>query len=127
MRAFRRPRLWLALWMLMIVAVIVLSLIPKPPIPDVLTIAKFDHFIAYLALAACAVQLYEVRRVQIELALALIGLGIALEFAQGYLTNYRDMSAYDALVDTVGVVLGFATAWTPLAKLLQLIDARLPR
>ncbi len=127
LRAFRRPRLWLALWMLMVGAVIVLSMMPKPPIPPMLTIAKFDHLIAYLALAAFVVQLCKDRGLQLIACLALVGLGIALELAQGYLTNYRDMSTYDAFVDTVGVAIGLATSWTPLACVLLRIDARLPR
>lgn len=127
LRTFRRPQLWLALWALMIVAVIVLSLMPKPPIPPTLMIGKLDHLVAYAALAAMAVQLYASRRAQSRAALAMIALGIALELAQGFLTDYRDMSAYDAMIDTLGVALGFATAWTPLATILESIDARLSR
>jgi len=127
LRGFRRPRMWFALWVLMIVAVIVLSLMPGPPIPLMLTIGKVDHLIAYLALTVFAVQLYATRRAQLVAALAMVALGIAMELAQGYLTTYRDMSAYDALVDTVGVAIGFATAWTPLATLLLRFDLRWQR
>ena len=127
LRAFRWPRTWLSLWASMIVAVIVLSLMPKPPIPPTLMIGKLDHLIAYATLAAMAVQLYATRRVQWRAGLALISLGIALELAQGFLTSYRHMAAYDALTDALGVVLGIATAWTPSAKWLQRIDARLLR
>jgi VanZ family protein len=119
--------MWFALWVLMIVAVIVLSLMPGPPIPLMLTIGKVDHLIAYLALTVFAVQLYATRRAQLVAALAMVALGIAMELAQGYLTTYRDMSAYDALVDTVGVAIGFATAWTPLATLLLRFDLRWQR
>jgi len=122
LRAFQRPRLWLALWALTIVAVIVLSMMPRPPIPQALVVGKIDHMIAYLVLATFAMQLFRARRTQLEMALVLVGLGIALELAQGYLTTYRDMSAYDALADTIGVALGTATAWTPLATLLLRID-----
>ena len=125
LRRFRHPALWLAAWSVMIVAVIVLSLVPGPPIPDVMTIAKFDHFLAYLALAGFAVQLFENRNAQFVAAVAMAVLGIALELAQGYLTTWRDMSLYDACVDTVGVAAGLATTWTPLANLLQQIEARL--
>lgn len=125
-RAFRRPRAWLVLWVLMIVAVIVLSLMPKPPIPSSLVIGKLDHLIAYAVLAAMAMQLYSARRTQLLAALGLVGLGVALELAQGYLTTYRHMAAYDAVVDAFGVILGLVTAWTRLATLLLRIDARLP-
>lgn len=127
MRALRWPRVWLGVWALMILAVIVLSLMPKPPIPPTLTIGKLDHLIAYFALAAFAVQIYMRRRVQLGAAFALVLLGIALEFAQGYFTTYRHMAAYDALIDALGVALGTATAWTRLATTLLWIERRLTR
>ena len=127
LHTFRRPQLWLALWALMIVAVIVLSLMPKPPIPPALVIGKIDHLIAYVALATFAVQLFEERCLQLGACMALAGLGIALELAQGYLTTYRHMATYDATVDALGVALGFATTWTPIARMLSQIDARLLR
>jgi len=125
LRSFRRPRLWSGLWIAMILAVIVLSLMPGPPIPDVLTLGKFDHGFAYFCLAAMAVQLYAKRIAWLVAGAGLIALGIALEFAQGYLTDYRDMSAYDGMIDAVGVVVGLAIAWTPFADVLQRIDARM--
>jgi hypothetical protein len=126
LRAFRRPYAWLSLWAAMIVAVIVLSLMPKPPIPPTLAIGKLDHLIAYAALAAMAVQLYARRRTQWRAGLGLIGLGIALELAQGFLTSDRHMAMYDALVDAFGVALGLASGWTPSANWLRRIDARWP-
>ena len=117
MRPLRWPRVWLGAWALMIVSVIVLSLMPKPPIPPTLTIGKLDHLIAYFVLAAFAVQLYRRRRAQLGAAFALVLLGIVLELAQGYFTTYRHMAAYDALIDALGVALGTATAWTPLASI----------
>ncbi|HTA65657.1 MAG TPA: VanZ family protein [Xanthomonadaceae bacterium] len=127
LRAFHWPLLWIAVWIVMILGVIVLSLMPGPPIPDLLTIAKFDHFIAYSALTAFAVQLYASRDAQFVAAVAMVVLGIALELAQGYLTTYRDMSLFDACVDTVGVAAGLAIAWTPLANLLQKMEMRIAR
>ena len=124
LRAFRRPRVWLSLWVSMIVAAIVLSLMPRPPIPPTLTIGKLDHLIAYAALAATAVQLYATRRVQWCAGLALVGLGIALELAQGLLTSYRHMAVYDAVVDAIGVALGLATGWTSFATILLRFDLR---
>ncbi len=127
LRPFRRPQLWLVLWLLMLLAVILLSLVPAPPIPKVLTSGKFDHFIAYFVLSACVVQLCADRGLQCITGFYLIGLGIGLELAQGLMTDYRDMSIYDAFVDGAGVALGFATTWTPLAGLLLRIDKLLPR
>lgn len=124
-RAFRRPRLWLSLWIAMIAAVIALSLMRGPPIPAVLAIGKFDHWLAYFVLEAMAVQIYTSRRAQFGAAVAMTALGIALEFAQGYLTTWRDMSAYDGAIDTLGVAVGLALAWTRFATMLQRIDAKL--
>lgn len=125
LRAFRKPRMWLMFWGLMIVAVVVLSLMPKPPIPPTLMVGKRDHLIAYAALAAMAVQLYQALRTQLGVALALVALGVVLELAQGYLTSYRHMAAYDALVDALGVALGLATTRTRLATVLLRIDGRM--
>jgi len=126
-RRLRHARIWFALWTAMIAAVVALSLMRGPPIPDLLTIAKLDHFIAYLALAAYGMQLYASRAAQGIVALALVALGIGLELAQGYLTTWRDMSVFDGCVDTAGVLAGLATAWTPVARLLQAVEARWAR
>jgi VanZ family protein len=125
LRAFRRPRLWLSLWAILIVAVIALSLMRGPPIPAVLAIGKFDHWLAYFVLQAMAVQLYARRREQIVAAIAMAALGIGLEFAQGYLTTWRDMSFYDGAIDAFGVAVGLALARTRFANVLQKIDTRL--
>jgi VanZ family protein len=127
LRSFERPRLWLFAWVAMIVAVIVLSLMRGPPIPSVLAIGKFDHWLAYFALEAMAVQLYAQPRAQFAAAFAMTALGIALEFAQGYLTTWRDMAFYDGAIDTVGVICGLATARTRCTGALQWIDAKLFR
>jgi VanZ family protein len=127
LRSFHLTWLWLAVWGLMILGVIVLSLMRGPPIPELLVIGKIDHFIAYVALAAFAVQLFASRNAQSVAALAMVVLGILLELAQGYLTTYRDMSLYDACVDSVGVAAGLATSWMPLANLLQKMEGRFAR
>ena len=124
MRVFRRPKLWLSVWLLMIIAVIVLSLMSKPPIPRELMIGKLDHLIAYIALAAMAVQLFRDREIQVSAGLTMIALGIALELAQGYVVDGRVMSMYDVFVDAIGVCIGLATTWLPLAKAVQRLDMR---
>ena len=57
-------------------------------------------------------------------SLALVGLGIALELAQGLLTSDRHMAVYDAVVDAIGVALGLATGWTSFATILLRFDLR---
>lgn len=127
LRAFRYPRVWFGVWVLMILAVIVLSLMPGPPIPASLVIGKLDHLLAYFALAAFAAEIFMRRRALFGAALALVLLGIALELAQGYLTTYRHMAMYDGMIDTLGVAIGIATAWTPLAMILLRMERGLTR
>lgn len=126
LKPFRRPRLWVALWCLAIVAVIVLSLVNLsglPPVPE--GGDKVEHFIAYALLSASAMQLFATRRGCVTVALLLIAMGVVLELAQGSFTATRMTDAYDALANGLGVLAGFATRLTPLSRLLLAIDARL--
>lgn len=126
LRGFRRPRLWIAIWLAMFLGVIVLSLMPGPPIPEELTVGKLDHGIAYFCLAAMAVQIFPGWRQWITAAVLAALLGVVLELAQGFLTDYRGMSAYDAGIDCLGAGVGLATALTPLRHALSAIDRWLP-
>lgn len=122
MRALRRPRLWLGVWIVMLIAVIVLSLIPPPDLQTQLprNIDKVEHLLAYAALAFVALQLFANARVLAIVAIGLIALGIGLEIAQGSLVPHvRTMDWHDAVANTLGVLLGFAPARTRLATLLQ--------
>lgn len=127
LKPFRRPRLWVGLWCVAIMAVIVLSLVNLsglPPVPE--GGDKVEHFIAYALLSASAMQLFATRRGCIAAALMLVALGIVVEFAQGSLTVTRMADAQDALANALGVLAGFATRLTPFSRLLLAIDARLP-
>lgn len=128
MRPLRWPRFWLGLWIFAILAVIALSLIPPPPMP-VETPRDFDkllHFSAYFALAFGAVQVFERKRALVAVALGLIALGIALEWAQAtFVPHLRMLDAWDALANAVGVLAGMAMAATPLVGCVQWMERRL--
>ncbi|CAN7575529.1 VanZ family protein [Pseudoxanthomonas sp. LjRoot143] len=126
LKPFRRPRLWVGLWCVAIIAVIVLSLVNLsglPPVPE--GGDKVEHFLAYALLSASAMQLFAKRRGCVAAAVLLILLGIGLEVAQGALTATRMADPRDALANTLGVLAGFATVLTPVSRLLLVIDARL--
>ena len=126
LKPFHRPRSWLALWGLAVALVIVLSLVNLsglPPVPE--GGDKVEHFLAYALLSASAVQLFARRRASLLIALALVVLGIGLEFAQGALTTTRMADPRDAVANTLGVLAGSATMLTPLRRLLMALDARL--
>ena len=125
LRDFRRPRLWLALWWLAIVTVIVLSLTPPPPMHVPRNFDKVEHLLSYGFLATGAVLLFARWRAQLCAATGLVAMGIALEFAQGMLTRTRMADPADAAANATGVLLGLLLAFTPVARWLQRLDARL--
>jgi VanZ family protein len=125
LKPLRRPRLWLGLWIAAIVALIVVCLIPLdslPPLPD--NSDKLEHLFGYSALSAAAVQLFGSRRALSLAALGLVALGIGVEIAQGF-TAYRSSDPADALANTLGVLLGMATALTPWRDLLLRVEKKL--
>jgi len=69
---------------------------------------KALHFIAYFGLAAMAAAALKNRRPAVLASLALIVLGGVLEMVQGF--TGRDMSFYDELANTAGVIAGTVSA-----------------
>lgn len=113
LKPLRRPWLWSGLWSAAIAVVVVASLMPPPPMPAVPDGDKLGHFLAYFVLAACAVQLYARWSALLGAGIALVLLGIGLEYAQGALTSDRMQDPMDALANTLGVIAGLATRLTP--------------
>lgn len=124
MRALRRPRLWLALWLSAVAAVAAASLAPPPPMPQAVPQSdKLVHFLAYAALMAGAVQLFAARTALAATAALLAALGLGLEYAQGAFTASRQFDLRDALANCIGVIAGLAIARTAAARWLQRFDA----
>ena len=118
----RTPR---AHGLLCVALVVVLSLIPVPDLGQLPSgTDKAEHFLTYAALAAGAVQLYPRWRSLLSVGVALVLLGIGLEYAQGALTEYRMMDRADALANTLGVIAGLGTKLTPWRDLLLKLDNR---
>lgn len=114
LKPLRHARGWSALWCLAIAIVVVVSLVPAPVLPDLPPGSdKGEHFLAYLALAAGAVQLFARWPALLGAGLGLVLMGIGLEYAQGALTDTRLMDRWDALANTLGVIVGLATRLTP--------------
>ena len=122
LKPLRWPWLWLGLWIGAIVAVIVLSLVPPPDMDLPEGADKVEHFIAYAAIAGSAVQLFASRRLLVWIGVAMVALGVGLEFAQDLATTSRTMDQGDAWADLFGVVAGLATALTPLRDLLLRLE-----
>lgn len=113
------------MWVAMIAATVVVCLLPPPPVPDlgINQVDKLEHIAGYLVLAAMARALFATRIALIGAGLALVALGIGLEIAQGQLTVTREPDAWDALANTVGVLLGLMAA--PAVRVLAWVDARI--
>ena len=101
-----RPRLWRALGWLLVLAVIYLSLTPKPPATDIALGDKIGHLAAYGSLMAWWLQIH--RRPE-RLALLFVLMGLGLEILQS-LTGYREGDIFDMAANTLGVGLGWLTA-----------------
>lgn len=124
LRTFRRPRLWLVLWGLLLASVIVGSVLPADdlPAPQFAGFDKLEHAFGYGVLSAYAVMLFARRRTQAWAAVGLVVLGIAIEIAQARWTSSRSGDPGDVLADLVGVLAGLAIASTAWARGLQRID-----
>jgi VanZ family protein len=118
-------RTWLTGGWLLIGLVVYLSLTPHPlnlfSFPDS---DKLEHFMAYGSMALWFCQIYLSMRSRMIVLVALIGLGVGLEFVQGW-TGYRTFDVRDMAANTVGVSLGYILALTPLGRLFILIEAAL--
>ncbi len=117
LKPLRWPWFWLALWACAVLVVVVASLTPPVQLDLPRNSDKVQHFLAYGVLAAAAVQLFADRHWR-RSGLGLVLLGVALEFAQGALTDNRQADPWDALANAIGVLMGLATRLTPLRDLL---------
>lgn len=121
-RAFLRYHgLWLALGWVWIAVVIFLSLTPHPPEIEMTSGDKIGHVLAYTFLMLWFCQLYRTRAKKWSIALGLVALGIAIEFAQEQ-TGYRQFEIADMGADGIGVAIGLLLGETLLANALRQVE-----
>jgi len=104
--------------------VVWLSLTPDPlAVPDV---EGFDpgHFLAYFTLMAWWAQLVRAGHGRIIAALALIGLGVGLEYVQA-LTPHRTFDVNDMRDDSIGVITAYLATRSSLGEMLLALERRL--
>ena len=116
----RFRRLWLALGWALVLAIVVLSLGPAPPVDLSEDRDKLGHLIAYGTLMFWWSLLLPSLRARLAAALAFVLMGAALEVLQA-MTDSRSGEVADALANAGGVALGF----TPLRGALYWAEARL--
>ncbi|HEV8517264.1 MAG TPA: VanZ family protein [Burkholderiales bacterium] len=101
--------LWLAIGWALVLTVVYLSLTPHPISIPVEQGDKVGHVVAYAALMLWFAQIYSPSRRRLLLAVALVALGIGLEFAQLF-TETRTFEIADMLADGTGVAIGWLAA-----------------
>ena len=111
MRALRFARFWQATAWLLLTAVVVMSLIPGPPSPPVLTWDKSQHGFSWGLLSWWFLQAWEGRR-PVGWCLFLLAVAALVELLQGA-TGYRSSEWLDMLANTVGLVIGLTLWFTP--------------
>jgi len=120
----RYRNLWLAIGWLLVLIVLILSLMPKPPQPlDFGGADKLEHVLAYFVLMFWFAQIYHEARTRLWIAIGLIAMGIAIEILQPILAS-RYFEWWDMLADTIGVLLAWALSRARLSMLLSGFEQR---
>lgn len=116
---------WKAAGWMLVLAIIALSLTPAPPHLNLEQGDKLGHFAAYGLVTLWFAQPYTALRQRIWLALGMVALGIALEYAQRA-TGYRSFEVADMAADALGVAIGWLAA-PRLPNFLSWAEKRLSR
>lgn len=122
----RLRRAWTVVGVSMVVLVVYLSLRPQPVEPPPPGLDKFEHVLAYGTLMFWFAHLVQASRGRLHLAVALTGLGVALECLQGAL-GHRLFSIADMAANGLGVALGWLVAPPRAPHLLHRLEGRAAR
>lgn len=120
-RQLRRLRLYQGMGGLLVLALIWVSLAPLATAPDFPSSDKFGHVLAYFVLTIWFAQIVRRPKPLVICAGLLVGLGVALEWAQGF-TTYRYTEAADAVANALGVSLGVLAGFSPLGNVLARLE-----
>jgi VanZ family protein len=125
----RLRKLWVAAGAAFVLLVIYLSVAPDPVRAPTVDNFKTGHILAYAWCMFWFGQAFRAARQRLAIGLALIVLGVALEFVQDMLPWHRDFAIADMIDDAIGVAIGLVLLVTPLGKLLaraERLTARSP-
>jgi VanZ family protein len=117
---------WQAAGWLGVGLIITLSLTPSPPHLNVEQGDKLGHLASYGLVTLWFAHLHTGLRQRVWLAVGMVALGIALEYAQRA-TGYRSFEVADMVADALGVAIGWLLAPPRLPNLLSWVEKRLSR
>ena len=107
------------LWMLggfcLTLAVLVLSLLPAAQLPEVRVWDKFQHMLAYVALALWFGGVVPRRRYALVVA-GLMTYGVLIELLQGWMQQGRHADLGDLGANATGIAAGLLLALTPMGR-----------
>jgi VanZ family protein len=124
----RHPRLWLAMSVALVAAIVYSSLAPdfELPVPTPDGFDKVEHFTAYCGLALWFTGLYPRARYW-QVVTGLLALGLAVEIAQGTMQLGRSADVLDMLANAVGVLVGLLLALSLTGGWAQRVESWLVR
>ena len=118
-------KLWLAVGISLVLLLLYGSLAPAKALPPPGGSDKLWHAGTYFVVMAYFSQIYSSVRTRLFIAVALMALGLAIEFIQPYVNRQFDW--FDALANSVGVAGAFLMSLSPLGLTLHYVDGRLKR
>lgn len=120
--SLRHPWVWLGLGWVFIVCAIITSLLPVQKLPPTGMSDKLEHTIAYSLLTVWFTGVYP-RSSYVRIGLAMLALGIAIEFAQGAMPFGRQMDFRDVIANSAGIAVGLVIAWIGIGGWAQRFEA----
>jgi hypothetical protein len=118
----RYRNLWLGVGAAFVALVVYLSLSTRSIDAGRIEDVKTGHFLAYCWLMYWYSQLYRGLAARLAIALALVAMGVSLEYLQG-MTAYRTFAYGDMRDNALGVAAGFVLGWGPGGTLLARLEA----
>ncbi|MEY4760455.1 MAG: hypothetical protein RLZZ200_311 [Pseudomonadota bacterium] len=116
-RSLRYRQAWLAIGLLIALAITVTCLVPARELPQ-LGVAiwdKLEHAFAFFVLCFWFAGVVS-RRDYLYLVLAMLAFGGAIEIAQGLMGLGREADLHDLMADGLGVFVALLLALTPLGR-----------
>jgi len=118
--------LWWAIGLGGVAGLVALSLMPEPPGLPGDRNGWLAHTLAYACLMGWFARLLWARGPRFAMAIGLVALGVAIEFAQGA-TGYRSFDVWDMAADGLGVLAGWLLSPPRAPSVLHGVDALLAR